>query len=30
MFTENANRIFNQVIEEYHRWDDVDRPSRIL
>ena len=26
MFTENANRIFNRVIEEYHRWDDVDRP----
>ena len=26
MFTENANRIFNQSIEEYHRWDDVDHP----
>ena len=26
MFTENANRIFNEAIEEYHRWDDVDRP----
>ena len=26
MFTENANRIFNRSIEEYHRWDDVDRP----
>ena len=24
MFTENANRIFNRSIEEYHRWDDVD------
>ena len=24
MFTENANKIFNQVIEEYHRYDDVD------
>lgn len=24
MFTENANRIFNQAIEAYHRWDDVD------
>lgn len=24
MFTENANQIFNRVIEEYHRWDDVD------
>lgn len=24
MFTENANRIFNRAIEEYHRWDDVD------
>ena len=27
MFTENANRIFNEAIEEYHRWDDVDHPS---
>ena len=26
MFTENANRIFNRSIEEYHRWDDVDHP----
>ena len=26
MFTENANRIFNEAIEEYHRWDDVDNP----
>ncbi len=26
MFTENANRIFNEVIEEYHRYDDVDHP----
>lgn len=26
MFTENANRIFNETIEEYHRWDDVDHP----
>lgn len=26
MFTENANRIFNEVIETYHRWDDVDHP----
>lgn len=26
MFTENANRIFNEAIEEYHRWDDVDHP----
>lgn len=24
MFTENANKIFNRVIEDYHRWDDVD------
>lgn len=24
MFTENANRIFNRAIEDYHRWDDVD------
>ena len=24
MFTENANRIFNRSIEDYHRWDDVD------
>ena len=26
MFTENANRIFNQAIADYHRWDDVDHP----
>ena len=26
MFTENANRIFNRSIEDYHRWDDVDHP----
>ncbi len=26
MFTENANRIFNRAIEDYHRYDDVDRP----
>ena len=26
MFTENANRIFNRSIEEYHRWGDVDHP----
>ncbi len=24
MFTENANRIFNRAIDDYHRWDDVD------
>ena len=24
MFTENANKIFNRVIEDYHRFDDVD------
>lgn len=24
MFTENANRIFNRAIEDYHRWDDLD------
>lgn len=27
MFTENANRIFNRAIDDYHRWDDVDRPA---
>lgn len=27
MFTENANRIFSEVIAEYHKWDDVDHPS---
>ena len=26
MFTENANRIFNRSIEDYHRRDDVDHP----
>ena len=26
MFTENAHRIFNRSIEDYHRWDDVDHP----
>lgn len=26
MFTENANRIFKQVIEDYHRHDNVDQP----
>ncbi len=26
MFTENANRIFNRSIADYHRFDDVDRP----
>ena len=26
MFTETANQIFNRAIEEYHRYDDVDRP----
>ena len=26
MFTDNANRIFSEVIAEYHRWDDVDHP----
>jgi len=26
MFTENANKIFNRAIEDYHRYDDVDRP----
>lgn len=25
MFTENANAIFNRVIEDYHRYDDVNR-----
>lgn len=25
MFNENANAIFNRVIEAYHRYDDVDR-----
>ena len=26
MFTENANRIFERVIADYHCWDDVDHP----
>ena len=26
MFTENANRIFNRAIDDYHRFDDVDHP----
>lgn len=26
MFTENANRIFNRSIEDYHRHDNVDQP----
>lgn len=26
MFTENANQIFERVIADYHRWDDVDHP----
>lgn len=26
MFTENANEIFNRVIADYHRYDDVDTP----
>ncbi len=26
MFTENANRIFKEAIDAYHRWDDVDHP----
>ena len=30
MFTENANRIFNRSIEDYHRWDDVDHPIENL
>ena len=28
MFTQNANKIFDQVIDDYHRYDDVDhQPS---
>ncbi len=27
MFTEKANEIFNRVIADYHRHDDVDRPE---
>lgn len=26
MFTENANNIFRRAIDDYHRYDDVDRP----
>ncbi len=26
MFTENANNIFRRVIDDYHRFDDVDHP----
>ena len=26
MFTKNANQIFERVIADYHRWDDVDHP----
>ena len=26
MFTENANAIFTRVIEDYHKYDDVDTP----
>lgn len=26
MFTENANSIFRRAIDDYHRYDDVDRP----
>lgn len=28
MFTENANRIFKTVIDDYHRYDDVDHPMQ--
>ena len=24
MFTQNANKIFAQAIDDYHRYDDVD------
>lgn len=27
MFTENANKIFIRVIDDYHRYDNVDQPS---
>ncbi len=27
MFTDKANRIFEQVIDDYHRYDDIDHPS---
>ena len=26
MFTENANKIFDRVIDDYHRFNDVDHP----
>ncbi len=26
MFTQHANAIFSRAIDDYHRWDDVDRP----
>jgi len=26
MLTRNANAVFNRAIDDYHRWDDVDRP----
>lgn len=26
MFTDNANKIFSESIDEYHRFDDVDHP----
>ena len=26
MFTENANRIFNRAIDDYHRFDDGSHP----
>ena len=25
MFTQNANKIFAQAIDDYHRYDDVDQ-----
>ena len=28
MFTSKSNRIFAQVIDDYHRCDDVDAPVR--
>lgn len=27
MFTEKSNEIFDRVIADYHRWDDVDHPA---
>ena len=27
MFTEKANGIFERVIDDYHKLDDVDQPS---